>query len=353
MALREIEQLLLDASAVEIVTHVRGDTDSASAFALAAVLDKLGKDAFVLHDIGAHLRWLIPEGRFSGPSVPGALRLAIDTANFARLALPADARKQIEALVTEHGREDRVPSARWQQLYAVDAVVDHHVTNRGYGSVNWIDPKASSVSEMLTIIVQDLERETGMSLFDDDICSRLYAGIVTDTNWFMRDTTQRTYEAAGFLDSRALIDKEGLAGKVNSRSFGYFSLGAQLRQNATHRGEVVTSWLDRAAMDRFGVDPDEAALMIEDLERLPGRIFLLFVEVEAGEYRVRLRGRDVPIHALARTFGGGGHEFRAGATVRSLSEMEALIEAAHATLTSALGASGQSQPLIEKGADVL
>lgn len=341
--MREVAALLAEASEIELVSHVRGDADAASVFALARALEKLGKSSSVRHDLSDHLSWLLPEAPYSSVS-SGALHVAIDTGNFARLALPPEKRRQMEALIAEYGGEGGVPAEQWRRVYRVDAVIDHHATNPGYGNVNWIDTRASSVSEMLTFLILHLEERSGRELFDDEVALRLYAGIATDTNWFLRPATDRTYQAAGILETRGRIDKDSLALRLNARSTGYFWLGSVLRANAVIRGDLVSSYLDMESMQRFDVDADEAALMIEDLERTPGRLFLLFVQVGPDQIRVRLRGKGLPVRELALRFGGGGHEYRAGATVRSSGEMEQMILEAATYVNSASGPGSAAKP---------
>lgn len=345
--MREVAALLTEADEIELVSHVRGDADAAAAFALAKSLEKLGKTTVVRHDLSGHLSWLLPKDPLVDPPAdvsPDALHVALDTGNFARLAIPADKRRQADALIAEHGGERGVPAEKWQRIYRVDAVIDHHATNPGYGRVNWIDTRASSVSEMLTFLILHLEETTGRELFDDDVATRLYAGIATDTNWFLRTATDRTYQAAGILETRGRIDKDSLALRLGARSAGYFRLGSVLRANAVFRDGLVSSYLDMESMQRFGVDADEAALMIEELERAPGRLFLLFVQVGPEQIRVRLRGKGLSVRELALRFGGGGHEYRAGATVRTPGEMERMIQEAAAYAERSSDAGSAASP---------
>ena len=326
----EIVQLFLRESDLHLVAHLRGDADSASVFPLAAALRKLGKRVVCVHDVPAHLDWLIPaDARENVEEVPESTTVvAVDTGNYSRLAFRGSLREKIKKLMHEHAREDEITLEEWRDVRKIDAVIDHHVSNPGYGAINWIDAKASSSSELVTALIVQLEKETGQALLDEDLAWRLYTGIASDTEWFKRRAHSGSYAAACYLEERFDIDKDRIAQSLQSQSVGYFLLGATLRQSFRLENAVASAFLDAKSIEDHGVTPEEAALLIEDLERLSARVSLLFVEIKPGEIRVRLRGRDVPIIGLAKQFGGGGHTFRAGAVIHSTDEMEKLLEEA-------------------------
>lgn len=330
----ELTAFLLKGSAFELVSHVRGDADAACVFALARVLRALGKRVSVLHDMPPQLSWLVPpdgapeDGLEDVPDAGRVLTLALDTGNYARLALPGEDRARMDALVRDCGGEKNVPSERWQEVREIACLVDHHLSNHGYGRVNWVVPRASSTSELLVWLIVALERETGRTLLDPEVCWRLFAGIVADVNWFRRPADAYAHGATLLLEERAPIDKEWIAAGLETRSEGHFRLGETLRREFRRAGRVVWSMLDEASIRACGVHPDEAASLLEELERVEGSVFVLFVEVAPGEIRVRLRGRGVPVIGLAKAYGGGGHEYRAGATLHSRGEALQLIAAA-------------------------
>ncbi len=81
--------------------------------------------------------------------------------------------------------------------------VDRHFTNAGYGSINYIEKKSSSVSEMVLEIIRSLKVE-----LDKDIATNLYSGIVSATNNFTAPTTTAdTFESTAFLLKRGAVKK--------------------------------------------------------------------------------------------------------------------------------------------------
>src|SRR3989338_4172243 len=73
--------------------------------------------------------------------------------------------------------------------------IDHHISNEKFGSVNWVDPNASSAGEM----VYRIFKEMGVPL-TKETALYLYIAILTDTGSFNYDNTSSlTHEIAGEL----------------------------------------------------------------------------------------------------------------------------------------------------------
>lgn len=328
---------LLAATDLHLITHVRGDADSATVYALALALQSLGKRVTVAHDLPSSLRWLIPVASFLEEPTESALVVALDTGNFARLALNPQERAKVADIIARHGREDAVSADAWRGVHCIDVVIDHHASNPGYGDLNWVDPESSSTAEMLVTLLRAMEDTTRRQLFTQAVVRSLFTGIVSDTQWFRRDTRAATYYAAAYLESRGHVDKLELSEQLETRSVTSFLLGTALRRNLKIEDDVVSSVIWKADVEVAGASNDDAAQLTEELERIPGKVYLLFLELSEHEIRVRLRGRGVVILPLAREFGGGGHDYRAGITLTDQSEIAVLRVAAQRLLASERG----------------
>jgi phosphoesterase RecJ-like protein len=332
VTLAEAAEALLEARRIASVTHERSDGDGLAALALASVLKKLGKEVQVFLDLPAELAWVLP----SDPGLAPASRLAADAfvvsadvANYPRIAWPEPERSRIRAVQSEYPTEHAVPLERYDAIRPVDLVIDHHATNRAFGLMNWLEPDRSAVAEMVLELVLELERRTGRTdLIDADVGLWLMVGLVTSTAWFQRDTGPYTWRAAELLDQRGRLDKEAIAERLQAESPGYFRLVGELRQATLLQEEVAHVYVDRVLLDRYQVTSSEAANFVETLLALPAAICLLFVEMEDGRIRVRLRSRSAPVHLLAQEFGGGGHERSSGTVLGSRDEASRLVAAA-------------------------
>ncbi|MDN6196238.1 MAG: bifunctional oligoribonuclease/PAP phosphatase NrnA, partial [Atopostipes suicloacalis] len=75
--------------------------------------------------------------------------------------------------------------------------IDHHPDEEQYGDIQWVDPTASSTSEMITDFWSTFPDELSLT---DEGARHLYAGIVGDTNRFLyQGTSSKTMHLAGEL----------------------------------------------------------------------------------------------------------------------------------------------------------
>jgi phosphoesterase RecJ-like protein len=192
-------------------------------------------------------------------------------------------------------------------------VLDHHVTNDRYGSINVIDPAAAATA----VVVRTLAERLGWPLTHDTaVC--LYTGLVTDTGRFQyTNTTPEVFALAQELSAFELPIADLTRQLFESHRFTYLQLVATCLARAeldTGRRFVAT-WITLDDLDRFGVSIDEAEGLI-DLVRRASEADVSCVLKETTEgVRVSLRSvSSIDVGAIAQGFGGGGHRFAAGFT---------------------------------------
>jgi phosphoesterase RecJ-like protein len=190
--------------------------------------------------------------------------------------------------------------------------IDHHPDNRRYGTLNWIDPSAAAVGEMIYDLLVALGWPVGR-----DTALGLYTAIHTDTGSFRySNTTPRTFRIAG-----ALTAEGAEPALVTDRLYqrrppdALLTLGGLLsRVEVSPDGRIATLTVPEGAAS-------EAFMAAEDLVTYPRSIAGVKVAVllrAEGDGRVKasLRGKgDVPVNRIAHQFGGGGHENAAGCTL--------------------------------------
>jgi nanoRNase/pAp phosphatase (c-di-AMP/oligoRNAs hydrolase) len=99
-----------------------------------------------------------------------------------------------------------------QQLFQGKEIinVDRHLTNGFYGTVNLVQKTASSISELVLPILQQLKIE-----MDKDIATNLYMGIATATNNF----TSYSVNAETFETVAALLRNGAIKKRTQPQSF--------------------------------------------------------------------------------------------------------------------------------------
>lgn len=79
-------------------------------------------------------------------------------------------------------------------------IIDHHATNKMYGSINLVDKKLIAVSEILYLFFEDCDFEVGRK-----VASYLLTGIIGDSGVFrFPGTTAKTLEIAAKLISKGV-----------------------------------------------------------------------------------------------------------------------------------------------------
>ena len=168
--------------------------------------------------------------------------------------------------------------------------IDHHISNaNGCGNVNFVDPQASSTSELVYRLI-------GKDGLDQEIAEALYMGIVHDTGCFQYScTSPDTLRAAADLIS-----------------FG-FDFSRLIEETFFEKTYLQTQILGRALLEFF-TGKEETVSQLRSIKGVECAIFLY--ETGVQEYKVSLRSSEkVDVAAIASYFGGGGHVRAAGCTM--------------------------------------
>ncbi len=292
-----VAEVLRGADRVTILCHVRPDADTiGSGLGLGLALRRLGIDVEVSFPGDTPL----PDGLDGLPGVDLLVAsdnvvghptvVAVDAATLGRLSCLAD----------------QFTAARQS------VVIDHHASNEGFGTVDYVDPGADCTTALVLNIVDRL----GIDL-DVDIATCLYAGLITDTGSFKWARPQSLTIAARLLEtgvdgahwSRVLLD---------THPFGWLQMVEHALATATLVPEafdgagLVHAVVAREASD--GLDWAQLESVI-DIVRTVGdaEVAAVFKEGEPGEWTVSLRSKSViDLVPVAAEHGGGGHHRAAG-----------------------------------------
>ena len=188
--------------------------------------------------------------------------------------------------------------------------IDHHITNSGDGDINYIDPSASSASE-LVFDCMDEEK------IDESIAKAIYLGIVHDTGVFQySNVSPKTLRIAAKLieygfDFPKLIEetfyqKTYVQNQIMGRTLLESVLFLEKR--------CIVGHLDQKTMHFYGVNNKDMDGIVNQLRYTKGVDCAVFMyETEPLKYKVSLRSNGViDCSVIAAYFGGGGHVRAAG-----------------------------------------
>lgn len=314
-SLHDAAHLLAGAQRVAIMAHVNPDADAiGTTLGLALGLQRLGKDvvAALSDPIPRYAQFLPGSDRILSklPAEPFDVLLCADAADISRLG----------SLYLDH--PERFAATQVLNL-------DHHRTNPLYGTVNFVDPLASSSSELAFRLLRALDTP-----IDPGTATALLFGIVGDTGSFQNGaTTPSALDVAGQL-VRLGADNQKIAFQLFEwKTFAAARLFGQVLKtiDLDRARHIVFAYMSQEMLLNEGASADEMEGIAEYLRGIEeAEVVMLMKETPEGEIRVSMRSRPaVDVAAIASSLSGGGHRQAAGCT------LPGPCEAARAALTAA------------------
>jgi phosphoesterase RecJ-like protein len=214
-------------------------------------------------------------------------------------------------------------------------VLDHHVTNSGFGTVNLVDPSAAATA----VVVVELLDRLGWGL-TAEIAAPVYTGLITDTGSFKyAATTPSVHELAARLLATG-IRHDVISREIwDTAPFSYVQLLGAVCARAVLEPEAV-SGLGMVWTTVTDEDLSDHGLALSDVE---GVIDVIRTAREAevavvlksdpadGLLKVSTRSKGaVDVGAVCSGLGGGGHRFAAGFT--SYDPLDVTVEKLRAAL---------------------
>ena len=306
----EIKKLILDKieqySTIIVSRHIRPDGD---AIGSTKGLVKILRDTYpnkkiylVNEDFSDYLAFLGGEDIVDENVYDGALQIIIDT-----------------------GTEDRISNSNYKKAKEI-IKIDHHIDDKPYGDISWVEDFRSSACEMIADFYLTFKDRLKMS---PEAATYIYLGMVTDSGRFKYDgVTGDTLRIAGaILDCGVKTEK--LFAHLYVDDVETLKLKSYVYDNMkiTKNG-VAYIYMSEEVQKKFNLTQEMASDTVGELSEIRGSlIWIAFIDNKAkNSIRVRLRSRFLGVNELANKYHGGGHKMAAGATVYSKEEMNALIE---------------------------
>jgi len=299
--LTEIARTIKDSSRLFLATHVNPDGDAiGSLLALNCLFHEIGKDvtAFIADPIPGNFRFM-PTSDTVIHTLKGLegrsfdLAIVVDSTDWERTGVDIPSAVKLGTVIN----------------------IDHHVSNNSFGTINYIDPNASAVGEMLYNVIDALGAR-----IDARIAMCLYTAIMTDTGSFTySNTTARAFEISERLVKCGAqpakiaeeINENYSVSRLELLRLALFSL--EFAGNRRIGSMTITQEMFRET----GTGPDMIEGFIDYPRFVAGvKVAVLFRELTDGGYKVSFRSRDtLDVSRIAGHFGGGGHVNASGCTI--------------------------------------
>lgn len=297
---KEIEQIISKAKRILVAGHQGPDGDSiGSLIAMGLYLKKLGKNCYMLSVSG------VPK---SLKFIPGAKSI--------KSKHPKGKYDLIIGL--DYGQKNRLGLDSYFEKYSQTPILvfDHHqISNQG-GTFGIVDPKYSSVAELLYDYFSAIKFR-----IDKKIAYALSVGILDDTGFFRYVAGPKPLEIIVSLMKKFKIKPVEIDNTLNGHTkLAALKLAGKIQSRAEYKPKenFVYSWLKRKELIKCHLTIDDVRdigtlTTLKNLE--DGRFTLFLIEESKGKIRGELRSRpdkNFNVAKLAEKINGGGHRNAAG-----------------------------------------
>ena len=190
--------------------------------------------------------------------------------------------------------------------------IDHHVSNKQFGSFNYIDQEASACGEIIFELFEYLKIP-----IDHNVAKLLYVSIATDTGSFKySNTTAKTHRiAAKIIESGLDVEATNLDiyGKFEDSRLNLIELLLKKRQMAYGR-KLCYAILSHEELKATGGKPEDFEGAVDFIRDIKGvKAAFILTEWESGKFKISFRSSsDVDVNKIANKIQGGGHKKAAG-----------------------------------------
>ncbi|TJX67055.1 bifunctional oligoribonuclease/PAP phosphatase NrnA [Soehngenia saccharolytica] len=294
---------------VGIVSHLNPDGDNiGSILALGISLEKLGKTVTILKSD------YVPNDLLFLPYVNKIIKVEDDL------------KFDILFVLDSSDPERLGDNKRYLSNSGIVVNIDHHISNTNFGNINIVDSKASSTSEIIFKLIEELELP-----LDENVATCIYAGISTDTGRFMyENVTSSTHIIVSKLLDTGIdayyINKKLYQNRSLERTKLFIEVVGTTKLLCDNKVSIAKVTLEN--LSKTNAKPEDSDGIVEflrDTETV--EVSVLLKEITTSLTRVSIRTKDyVDANKICSHFGGGGHLRAAGCTIeKSIDESENLI----------------------------
>lgn len=300
---KEILKQIKKYDTIVIARHIGADPDAlGSQFALKEIILNLfpNKKVYAVGNPASRFKFFGDLDKIDDVDVSKAMLIVLDTPDIKRI--------------------DGVKYSDFKYIIKID----HHPVIDKYANIEYIDDTASSASQLILEFVFENKIK-----INKEIGSKIYLGIVGDTDRFLHDyTTIKTFELVSRLIKETNINFTSLYKYLYQRPFSEVKFEGYIYNNLTltENGVAYIKITDKT-MKEYGVDSAAAGNMINDLKFVNEIVVWIFLseDIKSNLIRANIRSVGPYVNEIASRYGGGGHKFASGAKLKTWEEADNLI----------------------------
>lgn len=299
---KQFDEAVKNAESIIIFSHVNADGDTlGSNLALANFIEqKYGKK---------------PESVYIG-TLPASYTYLPGYDTFKNITDIDPNKKYDLAVAVDVASKDRLVSGSLVYDNAkVKANIDHHKTNIAYGNINITDAGAACVGVILYKMFKNLNFD-----IDLDTARCLYTSLMTDTGGFKyENTTPETFIIASELVEKGVSPNKEYRSCYETKPQSMIQFRAHVVCNTMFydNGRIAFAKITRSDMSKFNATDEYTEGIVEVLRTSKNvEVAAILKETKEGYTKVSLRSKTLDLTPIVIDFGGGGHAFAAGCTIK-------------------------------------
>ncbi|AKF41117.1 phosphoesterase [Mycoplasmopsis canis] len=228
------------------------------------------------------------------------------------------------AIVVDASSGDRIQNSEilYNNLTTAKLRIDHHPNESdiNYDYI-YVDEKFVAAAEMVAQIAFDAKWN-----ITKEASEFIYLGINTDSARFsLPDTSSRTYKLVAFLMENGFHPQQILR-NLNKRNLHDIKVSGHILSNFKKEGRVLYFYANKEFLKQFNLNSFEASQFVNVLGNIEdNNCWVLFIDLENGGIRTRIRSNGPSMIPVAKYFGGGGHDDRGGFNINEPSEIQNVI----------------------------
>ncbi len=226
-------------------------------------------------------------------------------------------------IVVDTPDKKRVDIENFEQFKNV-IKIDHHPKVDTFGICEYICENASSASELVLKLIENTKLKN-----NNEIASILFAGIVSDTNRFLFNTTSETFILVSNLIKKYKLNIEKIYKDVYCKPLSEVRLMGHIATTLkVDKYGFAYIELDDDILNTLGVDNSAPSNMINDFNNIKEILVWAFItrDEKNNLYRVNIRSRGPIINEIAARHNGGGHKFASGVRTSSREDIDNLLK---------------------------
>ena len=194
--------------------------------------------------------------------------------------------------------------------------IDHHKTNPKFGMYQIIEPEASSCGEVLFNYFKKHDWK-----IDKDSAICLYTAIMTDTgNFRFENTSSNVFRCvADLVDAGAnpnLIYKKCY--ETKTKNFVLFQNYCVNKAEFLNDSQIAYTTVYKKDLEKFSAGDDYTDGIAETLRAIETtEVAFVAKEVDTKLTKISMRSKKIDVAEICSKFGGGGHTFAAGCTIKA------------------------------------